>query len=958
MGMDPMRVDRLAAFVTWVQSHITGDEKGESQVFLDRLFRAFGHEGAKEAGATYEQRAKKLDGRGTSFVDLVWKPIALVEMKKRGENLTKHYRQAFDYWAQLVPGRPRYVILCNFDEFWIYDFDAQIDSPLDKVKVVDLPRRWSPLAFLLSRPETPRFSNDQVAVTRKAADHLAECFNKLVCRQVNRTLAQRFILRLVVALFAEDLGLLDRYMVAGLLDDCKTKQDSYDLLGDLFDAMNAPGKTPGGRYAGVHYFNGGLFEEPARIELRFDEVNHLKAAAGEDWSKVRPEIFGALFEHSLGKEERHAYGAHFTSAVDIMKIVGPTIVEPWRERIEVARSPQTLRGLRDRMHHFTVLDPACGSGNFLYIAYRELKRLDARIAERLGEMTSQGVRDDVRQLTMGFVTARQFYGLDVNPFAVELAKVTMMIARKFAIDELGTQENALPLDNLDTNFQAVDALIDPEGRPTSWPPVDVIIGNPPFLGAKRLKPERGVDYVNAVRRAYPDVPGMADYCVYWFRKAHDVLPCCTDQDPFAGRAGLVGTQNIRNNQSRVGGLDHIARDGTIIEAVDNQPWSGEAHVHVAIANWVKSQDPRVLPKGRRLWSAVANSQAPQGFDLRLSSPDSIHSSLSGDTDLSAKRPLECNQTPKVCFQGKIPGFDGFLLDDEAVKRLGGVSEVIVPYLTGRELLDEFKVERSVIDFGNRDLGQASSFEQPLAHCQEFVLPAVRRAYDEAVAAGSDMAGARREHLQRWWQFWNRRDAMSRRLARLDRYVACSRVTRRPVMVFLSTRICPSDLVQVFALEDDYSFGILQSSAHFEWFRKSSRLKVETDTRYSVREIFETFPWPQAPTPAQVLAVAEAGRRVRRVRDALLKPTAGGLRGIYRLLELPGRHPLKEAHAVLDAAVLEAFGFSRSTDLLAQLLELNRAVAEAPAARAEVTAPGIPASYPHPSELITADCYAP
>ncbi len=156
-------------------------------------------------------------------------------------------------------------------------------------------------------------------------------------------------------------------------------------------------------------------------------------------------------------------------------------------------------------------------------------------------------------MRFGFVTARQFFGIDINPFAVELAKVTMMIARKLAIDELHITEKALPLDNLDDNFTAADALIDELGNSVQWPRADVIIGNPPFAGAKLLKPERGPDYVNAVRRAYPGVPGMADYCVYWFRKAHDHLRPCVPEDPVTGRAGLVGTQNIRNTQSRVGG---------------------------------------------------------------------------------------------------------------------------------------------------------------------------------------------------------------------------------------------------------------------------------------------------------------------------------------------------------------------------------------------------------------------
>ena len=293
-------------------------------------------------------------------------------------------------------------------------------------------------------------------------------------------------------------------------------EDSRDLIGGLFEAMNRPTKTADDRYHGVDYFNGGLFAEPARLELRIDEVSLLKAASKEDWSKVRPEIFGTLFQHSLGQKERHAYGAHFTHPTDIMKIVGPTIVEPWRKQIEEAATLKRLRDLWQRMQVYTVLDPACGSGNFLYIAYRELKRLEARLFERMTELSG---KYDPSQALFGFVSARQFFGLDINPFAVELAKVTMMIARKLAIDELHITERALPLDNLDDNFNAADALIDELGNPVQWPQADVIIGNPPFLGAKLLKPERGSDYVNAVRRAYPEVPGMADYCVYWFRKA-------------------------------------------------------------------------------------------------------------------------------------------------------------------------------------------------------------------------------------------------------------------------------------------------------------------------------------------------------------------------------------------------------------------------------------------------------
>ncbi|MGD9858218.1 MAG: DNA methyltransferase, partial [Planctomycetaceae bacterium] len=601
--MDEDRRQRLQQFVDWAGAHITGDEKGQAQVFLDRLFQAFAQKGVFEVGGELEYRVRtaREDRKGTCFADLVWKPWVLIEMKRRGEDLQKHYRQAFSYWEYLVPGRPRYVVLSNFDEFWVYDFETQMDTPVDKVLLTELPQKYGPLAFLFPTREKPTFGNDLEAVTREAAFKLATVFNKLVTRGVERSVAQRFILQTLVALFAEDIGLLEKYFVTRLLEECREPADAYDLLGGLFTEMNTPGRTPGGRFKGVDYFNGGLFAEPVRLELYPDELNPLRVAAKEDWSKVRPEIFGTLFEHSLDTDERHAFGAHFTSAVDIMKIVRPTIVEPWTDLIENATTQRRLRELLNRMHDYTVLDPACGSGNFLYIAYRELKRLEARIYERLDELSKRG---EPTQTRIGFVTAAQFYGLDINVFAVELAKVTMMIGRKLAIDELHVSEQPLPLDNLDQNFRAMDALIDELGNPAAWPQADVIIGNPPFLGAKRLKPERGPDYVNAVRKAYPDVPGMADYCVYWIRKAHDALPQCTTDDQVSGRAGLVGTQNIRNNKSREGGLDHVVADGTIVEAVDNQPWSGEANVHVSIVNWVKTQKKSLLPPKRRLWFKV------------------------------------------------------------------------------------------------------------------------------------------------------------------------------------------------------------------------------------------------------------------------------------------------------------------------------------------------------------------
>ena len=533
------KTKKLEEFVAWVDGHIKGDEKGEAQIYLNYLFQAFGHKGLLEAGAKCEERVKKNDTGGTSFADLVWKPRVVVEMKKRGADLKRHYRQAFEYWTYLVPNRPRYAVLCNFDEFWVYDFETQMDTPVETVKLVDLPNRYGALNFLFPGDVAPVFGNHHEEVTREAADKLAKCFNAMVRRGIERPLAQRFILQILMAFFAEDIGLLEKYLVKRLLDECKSPEDTYDILGGLFEAMNRASGNPGGRYKGVAYFNGGLYANPARVELIDEERSLLKEACDFNWSKVRPEIFGTLFEHSLGKEERHAQGAHFTSPVDIMKIVGPTIVEPWRAAIEGTKTLSEMQALAHRMQTFTVLDPACGSGNFLFTAYRELKRLEAQLYNRMADRFPKSV--DVNQRTLGFVTTTNFYGMDVNPFAVEIAKVTMMLAHKLSIDELHVSESALPLDNLDSNIVHRDALVTDTGSRSEWPTADVIIGNPPFLGVKKMKTELGQAYIERIRRAYPEVPGMADFCVYWIRRTHDALPLCTAADPLQGRAGLVGT---------------------------------------------------------------------------------------------------------------------------------------------------------------------------------------------------------------------------------------------------------------------------------------------------------------------------------------------------------------------------------------------------------------------------------
>ncbi|HET9598154.1 MAG TPA: DNA methyltransferase, partial [Anaeromyxobacteraceae bacterium] len=523
----------------------------------------------------------------------------------------------------------------------------------------------------------------------------------------------------------------------------------------------------------------------------------------------------AAFEAALDPALRRARGVHFTPEREVAWVVGAVIVRPWRAALARARSLEALDALHARLAAWRVLDPACGAGAFLAAAWEALRAVERRLLARRAALGGGSLPARLRQ--------GQLLGIELDPAALALARAALPGAR----------------------LEAGDALLDGAGARRPWPAADAVVGNPPFLGAKRIAPERGAAWARALRAAMPEVPPMADLCVHFLRRAHEHLPPCTRADPLAGRAGLVLARNARSGASRAGGLDAVVRDGTIVEAWDNVPWPGAAQVGVSIACWVKTRDPALLPRRRRLWSGATGAPAAAAVphldaSLRAAPPPGRRA--------AALAPLACNRAPKRCFQGVIPGYGGFLVGPRQAERLRADSAGVVrPYLTGRELLSAGAPRRFVLDFGALGEAEAARFPSALAHVRERVLPAVRDALDRAERTGSGMASARREHLGRFWQLWNRRDALRAALCGRDRYLACARVARRPLFLFVPAQVVPSDLVQVFTFDDLYSFGVLQSRHHAAWARaRGSRLRVERDVRYAVREVFETFPWPQGP----------------------------------------------------------------------------------------------------------------
>lgn len=428
----------------------------------------------------------------------------------------------------------------------------------------------------------------------------------------------------------------------------------------------------------------------------------------------------------------------------------------------------------------------------------------------------------------------------------------------------------------------------------------------------------------------------------------------------------MGTNTIRQNYSREGGLDHlIANGGTITEAVSTQVWSGEAAVHVSIVNWIKGESPGVkklfFQKGDDLdspWEVVER--------------ETINSSLSAFVDVSGAARLQININSGGCYQGQTHGHEGFLLEKNQYERIARKSpkckEVIFPYLTADEMLslpDSIPI-RYVIDFHPRDILAARGFTEAFRRVEETVLPvretaaAAEKIRNMEVLAKNSKAKVNQHHrnfLAKWWLLSYPRSEMIKTLGKLPRFIICGRVTRRPIFEFSSNEIRPNDALQVFAFADDYSFGILQSGIHWAWFTaRCSTLKG--DFRYTSDTVFDTFPWPQSPTLTQTRKVADAAVALRGLRREVMGENKWSLRELYRSLELPGQNPLRDAHAELDAAVRAAYGMKNKEDPLAFLLALNAASAQREARGEAVTAPGLPPCVADASPFLSADCIQP
>ncbi|MBQ1456497.1 MAG: class I SAM-dependent DNA methyltransferase [Thermoguttaceae bacterium] len=621
----------------------------------------------------------------------------------------------------------------------------------------------------------------------------------------------------------------------------------------------------------------------------------------------------SAFERGLSPEDRHRFGVHFTSPAQTALILGPSLLDPWRRRITAARRIDELLALRDELASLKILDPACGAGSFLVDARGALLDLEAEIvrrARRLGKNLCDFRPDDfcpTPQTSLG-----QLFGIEIRPDALRRAREKLVEAQRRALDRwnaiFGLSLPPCSPSFPESNLILGDALF------LDWPPFDLAVGNPPFLSKNKITAELGLEKFNQLRERYAEIPGRADYCVYWFYRTHRLMK------PGA-RAGLIGTDTIRQNYSRQGGLEYITKNGgTIGFAAASEPWPGSAKVRVSVVNWIKGSWP-----GRK-------TLLVSDPERRITHPAVIPPSLSSQTDVTGALTLAVNRQKKYCFLGQTHGHEAFLLEAGEARRLLSRhprwKKVLFPYLTGDDLLGRAadSPSRYVIDFSGLAQEEAKRYGALYRRLAEKVCPyrQAKALAEQARNAQANRGGRHHAHaFARWWRLFWEREELLETLRTIPRYIACSRVSKEPIFEFVDSAIHPNDSLQVFAFDDDYSFGILQSAAHCRWFLARCST-LGTGWRYTANTVFDTFPWPPGPTSAQAAAAAQAAANLRAARQALVDRHALSLRELYARKK--DFTELADAHEALDDAVWAAYGARRGEDILAFLLELNRAIA--------------------------------
>lgn len=911
-------------FVTkWRHSELK-ERSSYQEHFID-LCRLIGHQTPAELDPkgdffTFEAGASKLTG-GQGWADVWYKGRFAWEYKGKDADLDKAYQQLQQYRESLM--NPPLLIVSDIDQIQIH---TNFTNTVHKVYTLTLddlldPSNLALLRAAFNRPEELRAPLTTEQVTQEAAAQFARLSAILLLYGEDPSRIAHFLIRLLFCLFAEDIGLLPSKVFTNLVQRARNRPDAFNAqLRQLFAAMST-----GGWFGSeeIRHFDGHLFDDDTVLDLDSDGIDILSVVCTLDWSSIEPSIFGTLFERSLDPSKRAQLGAHYTSKEDILLIVEPVLMAPYRrkwsdiqvqaqelvEKIEKAKAGQRTRlhgqlvsllmGFAGELAQVQVLDPACGSGNFLYVALRQLLDLEKEVINLAGSLNVGRFFPSI--------SPAQLHGIEINEYAHQLAQATIWIGYIQWMNENGFGYPPEPILKPLDNIILMDAILilDKQGNPIEpqWPKSDVIIGNPPFLGDKKMRAELGDTYVEQLHSVYKNrIPGQSDLVCYWFEKARSEI-----ESRIANRVGLLATQGIRGGANRIV-LDKIKNSGDIFWAQSDREWILDgAMVHVSMVGFDNGDEVE-----RFLDKKMVNV---------------INSDLTTDIDLTIAENLPENSG--ISFQG-VTKYGPFEIDNSIARELLSApvnitnrpnSDVVKPYYNAQDIMQNWQ-GYYIIDFNNLTESEASIYELPY----EYILRLVKPYRDSSRVAG----------MSPWWQHWRRRPELQGAIDELNRFIVTPRVSKHRVFVWLPRGVIANDALIAFARGDDYFLGVLQSKQHELWARrKGTQLReAESGFRYTPTTTFETFPlpWPPGTEPIddpRVQAIAEAARELDNKRNAWLNPPGASESELKKrtLTNLYNQRPtwLDLAHRKLDEAVFAAYGWSNNIsdeEILEKLLVLN------------------------------------
>jgi len=908
--------------------------------------------------------------------------------------------------------KPPFLIVADMGHrFWVWSSfqpdtrDDYGDFELDD----EASFKWDDLlkpevfTFLRTIWEAPQELNEE-AIGQRVTAEIATKVCDLAVRLEKKAKPQEvgdFLMKCVFTMFAEDVGLIPTGLFSKRLDgwiaDVKAGKKGTFVKGlrRLWNVMNDGGDLESGD--SIKRFNGYLFKNPEPLDLALDELEALRVAASANWRRVSPAIFGTLLERALTPEERHQLGAFYTPEAYIRRLVDRTLMEPlraeWsRVRVEMdvirrtgakvkddgtvtstakpvknydpekARTAALEHGhrFRRRLAAVRVLDPACGSGNFLYVAMKEMKRVEGEVERALLALRKkQNLWLDIDGESVRPV---QFWGIEIKPWAAKVAELVLWIGylqwqvsagrlarmREPLIQELHHIENRDAL----ITYKRREPLLDDEGKPVlrargvtdkkaerkmvpveryvgvkvaEWPAADFIVGNPPFLGNKRLNDVFGAGYVDAIKGAFPEVNGSADFVMWWWWRAANLV--ASDK---LRRFGLVTTNSITHAFDREVVAEAIGTKGVrITYAIPDHPWYDEgAAVRIAMTVATKEADRAVL-------GTVVDESRTKAAELEMvrvaeRNVAEIHADLTSGAKVLSAVPLLANAG--ICYQGMNLVGDGFRVSREELAVLGynhkKLPKVVHPYLIGRDLVQR-RVERFVIDFYEIDREDASKQFAPLWNRIAKLVKPMREKNN------------RESRRKNWWLFGEPVGKLRKALAGLSRYIVTTETAKHLVFQFVSGDTTPDHTIYAIANDDASLLGVLSSRAHAVWSAVAGAT-LEDRPRWRNLRCFDPFPFPDT-TATKRAKVAKLGEAIDAHRKDRQKadPTLA-LTDVYNVLEklrdgvalddeeesLRERalvDTLRALHDDLDRAVFDAYGWPaslRDDEILAELVELN------------------------------------